>query len=135
MNRLSFRIWVVMAVTLAMSTVILILARHISYATSVVGLVMLSMCVVTALGVWGWVIYFILRPGVKVLRSPFFQGSVTVIATAGIASAVIHYLRFIPSPEAAATLSKVIATLLMTAGISVYPLLMWLIWSHIKREE
>jgi len=135
MNRLSFRIWVVMSVTLAMSAVILILARHISYAASVVGLAMLSMCVVTALGVWGWVTYFILRPGVKVLRSPFFQGSVTVITTAGIASAVIHYLRFIPSPEAAATLSKVIATLLMTAGISAYPLLMWLIWSYKKMGE
>jgi len=124
-----------MSVTLAMSAVILILARHISYAASVVGLAMLSMCVVTALGVWGWVTYFILRPGVKVLRSPFFQGSVTVITIAGIASAVIHYLRFIPSHEAAATLSKVIATLLMTAGISAYPLLMWLIWSYKKMGE
>jgi len=117
-----------------MSAVILILARHISYATSVVGLVMLIMCVVTALGVWGWVTYFIHKPGVKVLHNPFFQGSVTVIISMGIVSAVIHYLRFIPSPEAAATLSKVIATLLMAAGIIVYPLLMWFIWFHIRRE-
>lgn len=135
MNRLSFRIWAVITTSLAMSAVILILARHISYATSVAGLAMLSMCVATALGVWGWVIYFILRPGVEVLRSPIFRGSVTVIITGGIASAIIHYFRFIPSPEAAATLSKVIATLLMAAGISAYPLLMWLVWSHIKRRK
>lgn len=58
-----------------------------------------------------------------------------MIITAGVAGAVVHYLRFIPSPEAATTLSKVIATLLMAAGISAYPLLMWLIWSHIKRGK
>ena len=109
MNRLSFKIGLFISVTLAMSAVILILARHISYATSAVALAMLIMCVVTALGVWGWVTDFIHKPGIKVLRSPFFQGSVTVITTTGIVSAIIHYLRFIPSPEAAATLSKVIA--------------------------
>jgi hypothetical protein len=134
-NRLFLRIWAAITITLAMSAAILILARNIGYATSAVGLAMLIMVMVAALGAWGLAVYFIFRPGYRVLQSPFFKGGVTLIVTAGVGGGLIHYLRFIPSPEAAPTLSKVIATLLMAAGISAYVLLMWLIWYHIKRGK
>lgn len=96
---------------------------------------MLVMVVVATLGVWGLAVYFIFRPSYRVLQSPLFKGGVTLVVTAGVGGGFIHYLRFIPSLEAALTLSNVIATLLMTAGISAYILLMWIIWSRVKKGK
>jgi hypothetical protein len=47
------------------------------------------------------------------------------IFTAGVIGSIIHYVRFVLSPEGDAPLSKVIATLLFIAAISGYLLVVW----------
>ena len=68
MNRLSFRIWAVITVTLAMSAVMLIIARYtndlahnINHADTIRGLVMFSLLILAAMGIWGLIIYLILE--------------------------------------------------------------------------
>ncbi len=60
---------------------------------------------------------------------------VTIIITGALIDGIIHFVRFVPSPEAAAPLSVVIASLLLTGGISAYLLALWVIWSIGKVRE
>jgi hypothetical protein len=117
-----------------MGALILILSREISYVTSADGLVMFILLILATLGIWGLAIYLIIKPGFKMLQSLLFKGSVTMIVTAGIIAGFIHYIRFIPSPEAASALSKVIATLLAIAGMSAWLQLIWVVWASCVQD-
>lgn len=134
MNGLPFRIWAMITITLTMGALILILSREISYVTSADGLVMFILLILATLGIWGLAIYLIIKPGFKMLQSLLFKGSVTMIVTAGIIAGFIHYIRFIPSPEAASALSKVIATLLAIAGMSAWLQLIWVVWASCVQD-
>ena len=57
------------------------------------------------------------------------------IFTAGIIGSIIHYIRFVPSPEGDAPFSIVIATFLLIAMISGYLLVLWAFgWLASKRD-
>ncbi|MFC1950771.1 hypothetical protein ACFLWD_03830, partial [Chloroflexota bacterium] len=68
------------------------------------------------------------------LKSRLVRIWVIVITTVFTIGGIIHFTRFIPSPEAAAPLSGVIAWLLLLGGISGYLLVLWVIW-HIGKNK
>ncbi len=134
MSYLPLRIWLMASVTLATSALVIRLAWEISTGPTPRSLIMLILLIAAAAGVYGIIVYLLFIPHPRKLRSRQLAVSVTTILTAAIIGAIIHYINFIPSPEASRTISKVIATLLLAAGISGYMLIVWVIWALWKKE-
>jgi len=57
---------------------------------------------------------------------------ITVALTAGLLAGVTHFARFILSSEADPVLSKIIGSFVVLSSISVYLLVLWIIWSFRK---
>jgi hypothetical protein len=103
---------------LATGALIIRLAWEISTAPAAGSLVMLILLIAAAASVYGLAFYFLLTPGSRKIRSRQVAGWVTGIMT----------------PEASQTTSKIIATLLLTAGISGYALIVWAVWALWAKE-
>ena len=128
MNRLALRIWLMVSITLALGAVVVRLVWEVINTTAAGSLVIIILLILVILGIYALLLYLTIKPAVKKLKSLPVRIGVTLIATAAIISATIHFIRFVPSPEAASPLSVIIASLLLMAGISAYPLILRLIW-------
>jgi len=129
MNHLPLRIWFIVSITLALSAVIVRLAWEVTLTTAVGSMVIIILLIVVTLGIYALLLYLAIKPSLKKLKSLPVRTGVTVIITAALISGIIHFVRFVPSPEAASPLSVVIASLLLVGGISAYLLVLRVIWS------
>ncbi len=118
-----------MSITLALSAVIVRLVWELTTATAVGTWVIIILLILVTLGIYAILLYLTINPSLKKLKSLPVGIGVTVIITATLISGIIHFIRFVPSPEAASPLSVVIASLLLIAGISAYLLVLRVIWS------
>ena len=132
MKYLPLRMWFMVSLTLALSAVIIRLIWEVTYATSAVSLALITLVILIILGIYALTLYLLIKPSLKKLKSVPVRISVTLIATAGLIDVITHFIRFVPSPEAASPLSVVIASLFLMAAISAYPLILWVIWSFGK---
>ncbi len=135
MSHLPIRIWLLVTVGLALSAVITRLVWEVTLTTLPASLIIIILAILVILGIYALLLYLIIKPSLKKLRSLPVRITVLAIGTAGITSSIVHFVRFVPSPEAASPLSVVIASLLLTAGISAYILVLWVIWSIWKARE
>jgi len=134
MNYLPFKVWFIVALTLALGAVIVRLAWEVIVAAP--SLVVVILVMFTILSIYALLLYLIIKPSLKKLKSLPVRIWVSVIVTAAIISAIVHYIRFVPSPEATSPLSVIIASLLLTAGISIYLLVLWALWfKGIKKRD
>jgi len=134
MNYLPFKIWFIVALTLALGAVIVRLTWEVIVAAP--SLVVITLVMFTTLSIYALLLYLIIKPSLKKLKSLPVKIWVSVIVTAAIISAIVHYIRFVPSPEATSPLSVIIASLLLTAGISMYLLVLWGLWfKRIKKGD
>jgi len=134
MNYLPFKVWFIVALTLALGAVIVRLAWEVIVAAP--SLVVITLVMFTTLSIYALLLYLIIKPSLKKLKSLPVRIWVSVIATAAIISAIVHYIRFVPSPEATSPLSVVIASLLLAASISIYLLVLWALWfKGIKKRD
>ncbi len=136
MNHLLLRVWLMISCTLALSAVIVRLAWEI-YVNPLVGtLAVVTPVIVVIAGTNALVIYLLIAPSMKKIKSLPIGIWVLAIFTAGAVGSIIHYIRFIPSPEADAPLSIVIATLLLIAVVSGHLAVLWVFWSiSIKKRH
>ena len=128
MSHLPLRIWLLVSITLALSAVTVRLAWEVTFTTAVSSMVIIALSILVVLSIYALLLYFTIRPSLKKVRSLPIKIWVTVIITAGLTSGIIHFIRFVPSPEAAAPLSVVIAILLLLAGINAYLLVLRVMW-------
>lgn len=128
MNYLALRIWFIVSITPALAAVFIRLVWETTIATAVGTWVIVILLMLVILGIYALLLYLNIKPSMKKLKSLPFRLGVTVITTAAIIGAIIHFIRFVPSPEAAESLSVVIASLLLMAGISGYLLILRVIW-------
>ena len=135
MKYLPLRIWFLATITLALSAAIIRLAWEIVYGPPAASLVLIILVMLAFLGIYVLFIYFTIKPNLKKLTSLPVGIVVTVMATAGLIGGIIHFIRYVPSPEATEPLSVVIATLFLLAGSSAYFLLLWIIWSIWKTRK
>jgi len=135
MKYLPLKIWLIVAITLALSALIIRLVWEIVYGPPAASLVLIILVIVALLGIYVLFIYFTIKPNLKKLTSLPVGIVVTVMATAGLIGGIIHFIRYVPSPEATEPLSVVIATLFLLAGSSAYFLLLWIIWSIWKTRK
>jgi hypothetical protein len=136
MNHLLLRIWLMVSCTLALSAVIVRLAWEI-YVNPLLGtLSVVTPVIVVIAGTNALVIYLLIAPSMKKVKSLPIGIWVLAIFTAGVIGSIFHYIRFVPSPEADAPLSIVIATLLLIAVVSGYLAVLWAFWSiSIKKRH
>ena len=134
-SHLPLRIWLIVSVTLLISAVIVRLAWAVTYAPSAGYLFVVLAILLVTLGIYALFLYLIIKPSPKKLKSLLVRIWVTIIITGGLIDGIIHFVRFVPSPEAASPLSVVIASLLLVGGISAYLLVLWVIWSVWKARK
>ncbi len=134
-SHLPLRIWLIVSVTLLISAVIVRLAWAAANAPSAGYLFVVITILLVTLGIYALILYLSIKPSLKKLKSLLVRIWVTIIITGAIIDGIIHFVRFVPSPEAASPLSKVIASLLLMGGISAYLLALWVIWSIGKAKE
>ena len=132
MKHLPLRIWLMVTLTLALAPVIIRFVWEMANTTLAPSVVLLFLVILTIVGSYALALYLLIAPSMKKLRSLPVVIGVIVVFTAGLIGSIIHYIRFVPSPEAAAPLSVVMATLLIAATISGYILILWVIWSFRK---
>ena len=129
MKHLPLRIWLIVSVTLLISAAIVRLAWAVTYAPSAGYMFVVLALLLVTLGIYALFLYLIIKPSREKLKSLPVRIWVTIIITGAIIDGITHFVRFVPSPEAAAPLSIVIASLLLMGGISTYLLALWVIWS------
>ena len=134
-SHLPLRIWLIVSVTLLISAVIVRLAWAVTYAPSAGYLFVVLAILLVTLGIYALFLYLIIKPSLKKLKSLPVRIWVTIIITGALIDGIIHFVRFVPSPEAASPLSVVIASLLLVGGISAYLLALWVIWFIRKARE
>ena len=132
MNHLALRIWLMVSITPALGAVVVRLVWELTIATAVGTWVIIILLILVTLGIYALLLYLTIKPSLKKLKSLPVGIGVTVIITATLVSGIIHFIRFVPSPEAASPLSVVIASLLLVGGISAYALAIRVIWSTWK---
>jgi hypothetical protein len=91
-------------------------------------LVIIILLIIAILGIYALLLYLTIKPSLKKLKSLPVAISATTILTGAIAGCVIHYIRFVPSSEASSVRSVVMASLLLAAGVSIYFMVLWVIW-------
>ena len=128
MNYLPLKIWLMVTVALFFSAVIVRLVWEVTDTPSAGSLAIIILLILVTLGIYALLVYLTIKPSVKKLKSLPVSLGVTVIGTAALISGVIHFIRFVPSPEANSPLSLVIASLLLAGGISAYSLVLRVIW-------
>jgi len=114
--------------TLALSAVIVRLAWEIYVNPFVATLAVVTPVIVVVAGTNALIIYLLIEPSVTKIKSLPVGIWIIGIFTAGVIGSIIHYIRFVPSPEGDAPLSIVIATLLLIAAVSGYLAVLWVFW-------
>ncbi len=134
MNYLPFKVWFIVALTLVLGAVLVRLAWEVIVTAP--SLVVIILVMFTTVSIYALFLYLIIKPSLKKLKSLPVRIWVSVIVSAAIISAIVHYIRFVPSPEATLPLSVIIASLLLAAGISIYLLVLWALWfKGIKKRD
>ena len=135
MKYLPLRIWFLVTITPVFFAMIIRIVWEVMVNPSRDGLVMSALVILGLLGIYALILYLILRPNLKMLKSLPIGIGVAVMATGGLVGGIIHLIRFVPSPEASEPLSIVIAILYLSAGASAYFMLLWIIWSTWKSRK
>ncbi len=131
----TLKIWFLVAITPVFMAIITRLVWELAVNFSTSGLVMSILVITTLLGVCTLLFYLILKPNLKVLNSLPIWIIGAAIATGGVIGAVIHFIRFLPSPECGLPWSLVIALLYFIALLNAYFILLWHIWSLWKKKR
>ena len=91
---------------------------------------------ITFLGTYALCVHLTIKPTLKKLQTLPTVIWIMVTVTAGLIGGIIHFIRFVSSPNAEHSLSIVLGIMLLLAGISAYLILLWLIrydWKTKKR--
>jgi hypothetical protein len=129
MSRLPVKIWFVVSLTLALSAIITSLVYRATVTTSAGSMVVIILLILAILGTYALLLYLTIRPSLKKLKSLPVAILVTLVATGAIVDAIIHFFRFVFSPDPTLPFGVIVAVLLLAAGISAYLLVLWVIWS------
>ena len=135
MDRLYLRLWVIVTITLALSAAMVRLVWELTRPMPTGSLVIIILLIVAILGIYALLLYLTIKPSRRKLKSLPVAISATLILTGAIAGSVIHYIRFVPSPEASSVRSVAMASLLLAAGVSIYFMVLWVVWAFRRKKK
>ena len=128
MSHFLLRVWLMVSCTLALSAVIIRLAWEIYVNPLISTVAVVTPVIVVIAGTNALIIYLLIAPSMRKIKSLPVGIWIIGIFTAGVIGSIIHYIRFVPSPQGVAPLSIVIATLLLIAVVSGYLPALWVFW-------
>ncbi len=131
----TLKIWFLVAITPVFMAIFARMVWELVANFSPGGLVMSTLIIIALLGVCILLFYLVLKPNMKTLNSLPIWIVGAVMTTGGVIGAVIHFIRFLPSPECELPWSLVIALLYFTALLNAYFILLWHIWSLWKKKR
>ncbi len=135
MNYLYLKIGIIASFTLAVIAVVIRAVWQIIVIPTSGTMVIFIPLILALLGANALVVYLTIKPSLQKLKRLPVAIGITVVATAGLAADVSHFVHFIPSPEAAPLPSKIIGILILLSGFIVYLLLLWFIWTFGQNRE
>ncbi len=135
MKSLTFRIWFLVTMTpvFAVAIIRFIWEAVVNPFPGTITIVILV--VLGFLGAYVLLVYFTINPDLRKLRSLPVVIGLALMATGGFISGIIHFIRFLPSPQASTTLSLVLAFLFAFAGASAYSMILWITWTVWKSRK
>ena len=128
MNQLPLKIWLMVSLTLALIAIIISLVYRVTITDSAGSLVVIILLILAILGTYALILYLTIRPSLKKLKSLPVAILVTLVATGAIADAILHFFRFVFSPDPTLPFGVIAAALLLAAGVGAYLLVLWVIW-------
>jgi len=131
----TLKLWALVTITPVFMAVIIRIGWELAVNYSTSGLVMSALVVSGIVGLYGLLLYLVLKPDRKRMTSLRVWTGIAVMATGGLIGGIIHLTRFIPSPQSELPWSLVIALLYFFAGLSAYCMLLWFVWWLWKREH
>ncbi len=131
----TLKIWFLVAITPVFMAIITRLVWEVAINFSTSGLVMSILVITALLGVWAFLYYLAFKPNREILSSLPVWIIGAVMATGGVIGAVLHFIRFLPSPECGLPWSLVIALLYFIALLNAYLILLWHAWSLWKKKR
>jgi len=131
----TLKIWFLVAITPVFMAIIARFIWELVVNFSISGLIMSTLVTIALAGVWTFLYYLALKPKLTIINSLPVWIAGAVMATGGVVGAVIHFLRFLPSPEYEPPWSLVIALLYFIALLNAYFILLWHIWSLWKKRR
>jgi len=132
MNYSYLKIGIIVSFTLAVIAVVIRSIWQIVAIPTAGTMVIFIPLILTLLGADALIAYLTVKPSLKKLGKLPVAIGITLVLTAGLVAGVFHFAHFIPSPEAAPLLSKIIGCLVLLSSLTAYPLMLWLIWSFWK---
>jgi hypothetical protein len=132
MNYSYLKTGIVVSFTLAVIAIIIRSIWQIVVIPTSGTMVIFIPLILTLLGADALVIYLTVKPSLKKLQHLAVAIGLTLVFTAGLVAGVSHFAHFIPSPEAAPLLSKIVGFLVLLSSLTAYLLVIWLIWSFWK---
>jgi len=133
MNYLRLKAWLIVTITLAVIGVVIRAVWQIVVIPTAGTMIIFIPLILALLGANAFVAYLTINP--KKLRSLPVVIGITIALTGGLIAGVSHFAHFIPFPEAAPLLSKIIGAFVLLSSVSAYLLVLWLIWSFWKNRE
>ena len=134
MNYSYLKIGIIVSVTLAIIAVVIRAVWQIIIIPTLGTMVIFVPLIFTLSGVNVLVVYLTIKPSLQELKHLPVVIGITAVVIAGLTAVISHFVRFIPSPEAAPLLSKIISALLLLSSIIAYLLLLRFIWSFWKNR-
>ena len=131
----TLKIWFLVAITPVFMAIIARFIWELVVNFSISGLIMSTLVTIALAGVWTFLYYLAFKPKFTIINSLPVWIAGAVMATGGVVGAVIHFLRFLPSPEYEPPWSLVIALLYFIALLNAYFILLWHIWSLWKKRR
>jgi hypothetical protein len=135
MKSRHLRIWVIVALTLALGAAIIRLAWGITNASHGSSITIIILLMVAISVTYALLLYLAIKPSLKKLTSLPVAILASVIAGGGIIGSIIHFIRFILSPRASSPLSVLVASLLMASGVAICGLILWVVWRFRKGKK
>jgi len=130
MNYSRLKIWFIVSFTFAVIAIVIRAIWQIVVIPTPGTMLIFIPLILAILGMNALFAYLVVNP--QKLRSLPFLIGITVALTAGLLAGVTHFARFILSSEADPVLSKIIGSFVVLSSISVYLLVLWIIWSFRK---
>ncbi|HEX78286.1 MAG TPA: hypothetical protein G4O03_07795 [Dehalococcoidia bacterium] len=132
---LTLRIWGVVTVTIPIVAAMVRFAWNFASPGSADGWAMNILLLLAAWGAYAFFLSLVIQPSLRLLQSLPLRVLGSLVFTAALAGAIIHLIRFVPSPEATSPLSITIAVMLMVTMANFYLLALWFFWAFLKVEK
>jgi hypothetical protein len=135
MKSRALRVWIIAALTPALAAAIIRLAWGMTRHPHPGSLAIMILLMVATSATYALLLYLIIKPSLKKLKSLPVAIMATVLAAGGIVGCIIHFFRYITSPRAHLFINFLLAGILLASALVICGLILWFFWRLYKGKE